>query len=93
MNAAQSRPHAFPLALAGEGEDVRIFSFKGGKGLSYKLMDLGLSIGSCLRIVQRRPGGALVVARDNLRVALGAGMAQKVVVALCDETSKPGNQS
>ncbi len=90
MTAQAARSHAFPLALAGEGEDVRIFSFKGGKGLSYKLMDLGLSIGSCLRVIQRRPGGALVVARDNLRVALGEGMAQKVVVALCDESSRPG---
>ncbi len=89
MTAQAARSHAFPLALAGEGEDVRIFSFKGGKALSYKLMDLGLSIGSCLRVIQRRPGGALVVARDNLRVALGEGMAQKVVVALCDETSRP----
>ncbi len=84
MNSDHSRPHAFPLALAGEGEDVRIFAFKGGKGISRKLMDLGLSTGSCLRIIQRRPGGALVVARDNMRIALGEGMAQKIMVGLCD---------
>lgn len=82
--------HAFPLALAAEGEDVFIYAMKGGKGLSRKLMDLGLSLGSSLKIIQRRPGGALVVARGNLRVALGAGMAQKVVVALCANSSVQG---
>ncbi|PLX34165.1 MAG: ferrous iron transport protein A [Hyphomicrobiales bacterium] len=79
--------HAFPLALAAEGEEVCIYAMKGGKGLSRKLMDLGLSLGSSLKVMQRRPGGALVVARGNLRVALGAGMAQKVVVALTTASS------
>lgn len=80
--------NAFPLALAAEGEEVCIYAMKGGKGLTHKLMDLGLSLGSNLKVMQRRPGGALIVSRGNLRVALGAGMAQKVVVALCPGTKE-----
>jgi len=74
--------HAFPLALASEGEEVRITSVRAGKGLTHKLAALGLPIGSQLRVHQRRPGGAMVVGRDNLRVALGAGMSYKVMVVL-----------
>ncbi|HFQ15677.1 MAG TPA: ferrous iron transport protein A [Rhodobacteraceae bacterium] len=82
MNRRHSADKALPLALAGEGEHVRIHGLKGGKGLTRRLMDLGLALGSEVRIIQRRPGGAMIVARGNLRVALGAGMAQKVMVTI-----------
>lgn len=82
------RPHAFPLALAVEDEHVRISGVKAGKGLTHRLMDLGLPIGSEVRIVQRGVSGSVVVARDTLRVALGAGMSRKVVVTL---VGAPGN--
>ncbi|HOV03000.1 MAG TPA: FeoA family protein [Hyphomicrobiales bacterium] len=72
----------FPLALAAEGEKVRIAALRAGKGLSRRLTDLGLPLGAEIRVMQRRPGGAMIVGRDALRVALGAGMAQKVMVAL-----------
>lgn len=78
------RPHAFPLAFAGKGEHVRISSLRAGKGLSHRLMDLGLPLGTVIRIVQRSGGGAMVVERDTLRIALGAGLAQKVMVTLAE---------
>ena len=69
----------FPLAMASEGEHVRIFLLRGGKGLQTRLTDLGLNVGSEL-IVSQRQGGNLVVIRGETRLALGAGMAQKIMV-------------
>ncbi|MEZ5839216.1 MAG: FeoA family protein [Hyphomicrobiales bacterium] len=81
--------HLFPLALAAEGEKVRIAALRAGKGLSRRLTDLGLPLGAEIRVMQRRPGGAMIVGRDNLRVALGAGMSQKVMVALATSPANP----
>jgi ferrous iron transport protein A len=71
---------AFPLLLASEGERVRIVGFSGGEALSRRMIDLGLPIGSELAITNRQGRGAMVVAKDNLRIGLGAGMAHKVLV-------------
>lgn len=69
----------FPLAMAGEGERVRIQTLQGGKGLAKRLTELGLNPGTEVRIVARQ-GGGLVVARGETRLALGCGMAVKILV-------------
>ena len=69
----------FPLAMAQEGELVKIFLLRGGKGLETRLTTLGLNVGSEL-IISQRQGGNLVVIRGETRLALGAGMAQKIMV-------------
>ncbi|MGQ9660541.1 MAG: FeoA family protein [Thermochromatium sp.] len=73
----------FPLAMAGEGERVRIRTLQGGKGLVRRLTELGLNPGTEVRIVARQ-GGGLVVARDETRLALGYGMAVKILVEALD---------
>ena len=70
---------AFPLAMAQEGERVRVVLLRGGKGLEMRLTSLGLNVGSELTVSQRQ-GGNLVVIRGETRLALGAGMAQKIMV-------------
>ena len=70
---------AFPLAMAQEGERVRIVSLGGGKGLEKRLTALGLNVGSELMVSQRQ-GGKLVVIRGETRMALGVGMAQRIAV-------------
>jgi len=71
----------FPLAMAQEGEKVNISLLRGGKGLEKRLTSLGLNVGSELTVLQRQ-GGNLVVIRGETRVALGVGMAQKIMVTL-----------
>ena len=75
---------AFPLAMAGEGERVRIRTLQGGKGLAKRLTELGLNPGIEVRIVARQ-GGGLVVARGETRLALGGGMASKILVEALGE--------
>jgi ferrous iron transport protein A len=77
-DVAQS-PSAYPLAMAGEGERVRIARLRAGKGLEMRLTSLGLNVGSELTVSQRQ-GNNLVVIRGETRLALGAGMAQKILV-------------
>jgi ferrous iron transport protein A len=67
----------FPLAMAAEGERVK----RAGKGLEKRLIELGLNLEAEIEIVHRRSNGAVVVARDEMRLALGAGMAHKIMVA------------
>lgn len=75
----------FSLAMAGEGERVRITAFSGGRGMMSKMTELGLPIGSEVTVTQRQAGGPLVVACNDTRVALGGGMAHRVMVALVEE--------
>ncbi len=71
---------SFPLAMAQEGERVRIARLNGGHSLEIRLTDLGLNVGSEL-LISHRQGGQLVVIRGETRLALGASMAQKILVS------------
>jgi len=70
---------SFPLMMAGEGTRVRVLALQGGKGLTTRLTELGLNVGTELRVVQRQSGG-LMVARGESRIVLGAGMAVRIQV-------------
>jgi len=72
---------AFPLALGQNGEVLKLCAFQLGKGLSRRLAGLGLHLGSTVRILHRQGNGSVVVERDNNRVALGAAMTRKILVA------------
>lgn len=75
---AETRP--LPLAMVSQGALVRIVALRAGRGLDRRLTEMGLNIGSELKIQQRQPGGALVVLRGETRLALGTGMAHKIMV-------------
>jgi len=76
---------AFPLTGAAAGDSVRVLSFAAGKGLRRRLNDLGLPLGATIEVVHRQGSGRMVVARNHVRNALGAGMAQKIMVTRSDE--------
>ena len=84
MDALTTGTSAFPLVLAGEGEKVRILAYTHGRGVERKLADLGLPVGSELMIMTRQHGGRMVIARDGVRIALGAGLAHRIMVARVD---------
>lgn len=77
---------AFPLADAVAGDHLIITAFRAGKELSRRLADLGLPIGARIEVIHRQRGGRLVVARDLSRVALGAGMTDKIMVTRVNGT-------
>jgi ferrous iron transport protein A len=72
---------AFPLAMASQGEQVKIVSVNGGKNLIRRLIAMGMIEETELQVVQRQRGSGLVVTCGETRLALGAGMANKIMVA------------
>ena len=69
------------LIQAKTGQTVRIVCFKGGIGLEHKLRQLGLIPGDRAKILRHAPlGGPILVEVDGRSVALGRGVASKVVV-------------
>ncbi len=80
MDAYSAGVGPFPLLLAAEGERVRVVATAGGRGMDRKLADLGLVVGSELMVVRHDSRGPMVVARDDLRLALGMGIAHRVLV-------------
>ncbi|MFA7415267.1 MAG: FeoA family protein [Rhizobium sp.] len=76
---------SYPLAMARPGEKVRIVGIGGGRNLTRRLSDLGLAVGSAIRVVQNQMTGPMIVAVHESRVGLGMGMAQKMTVEPLDE--------
>jgi Fe2+ transport system protein FeoA len=68
------------LSMASPGEEVRLLGVRGGWGVKRRLADMGLTPGETLRIVQADSSGPLLVAVRGSRLALGRGMAHKIMV-------------
>lgn len=84
MDAYSAGVGTFPLILATEGERLRVVAVGGGRGLDRKMSDLGLVPGTEVTVVRRQPGGQMVIAREDMRLALGSGVAHRVLVVRLD---------
>ncbi len=52
-----------------------------GRGLHAKLMQYGLHTGDCIRLLRVAPlGGPLLVEANGREIALGRGVAEKIIV-------------
>jgi len=72
--------NVFPLNMVIEGEKVKIVSIIGGKNLVKRLLALGLIEETEMQVLHKQPGNGVVVACGETRLALGLGMAQKIMV-------------
>lgn len=72
-----------PLSSMAKGRKVRLNAIVGGRGLNRRLLSLGISLGSEFEIITHQRMG-VVLARDGNRVALGTGIAQKLMVEAID---------
>jgi ferrous iron transport protein A len=88
MDAYSAGVGAFPLILAAAGERVRVVAVGGGRGIDRKLSDLGLTTGCEVTVVSRDGTGPMVVARDDMRLALGTGIAHRVLVARVEDDGR-----
>lgn len=78
-----SREHlelAFPLGMAQGGERVKIIAVHGGKQLMRRLIPMGLVEGIEIEVLHWLKGCGVVIARGETRLALGSGMAHKIMV-------------
>jgi Fe2+ transport system protein FeoA len=70
----------FPLAFAGEGEQVEVVAMCKSNKMHERLLSMGISVGDALDIIKCQGQGAVLVAKGQNRYALGGGMAQKIYV-------------
>ena len=70
-----------PLAMAQPGELVTVIGIRAGWGLLRRLADMGLTPGIPIRVINSQMPGPVLINLRGSRVALGRGVAQKVMVA------------
>ena len=69
-----------PLTMVGHGESAALVSIQASKGLTRRLTDMGLVPGTMLRVVNSHVSGPVLIEIKGYRLALGHGIAQKVMV-------------
>ncbi|MBW2616875.1 MAG: transcriptional repressor [Deltaproteobacteria bacterium] len=80
----QRRP-LMPLAMAKNGERVVVREIAGGMSARTRLADMGLRTGDHIEIINNNGMGRLILGHDCMRLAIGRGIAQKIMVSLDDE--------
>lgn len=74
------RKSTLPLVMAANGEKVKIVKINGGRELQGRLAAMGITIDSCVDIINNNAIGQVLIAVDGVRLALNRGMAQKILV-------------
>jgi ferrous iron transport protein A len=69
-----------PLSMANVGEKLQLVEIRTCRTLTHRLTELGFTLGVTLKIVQNS-GGPLLVSVRGSRIAIGRGMAHKLLVA------------
>jgi ferrous iron transport protein A len=72
----------FPLSNTQVGDRVVIAQILSGKGMIYRLSQMGLTLGSEVRVISKTMSGSVIVCIQDEQIGLGAGMANKVMVTL-----------
>lgn len=70
-----------PLALVESGEKVEIIDFvKKGTSIFNHLRNIGIFAGKIVEVVSNQGHGPLLLRIDEARIAIGRGMAMKIMV-------------
>jgi len=76
----KERVRLMPLSFAQEGEFGIVAEFMGGSGAQLRLATIGLKKGDEVEVITNSGAGQLVVAVNGMRLALGRGIAKKIMV-------------
>jgi Fur family ferric uptake transcriptional regulator len=76
------RTPLMPLSMAKSGEKLIIADIMGGTHARERLVSMGLRRGDPLEVINNDGLGRLIVGHGTTRIALGRGMAQKIMVSL-----------
>ncbi len=68
------------LANVDQGKAVRLDHINGGSGIRARLHSMGLMPGTAMTVLSRGLGGPVVLSVNDSRLAIGRGMAMKIVV-------------
>jgi Fur family ferric uptake transcriptional regulator len=78
----KERSSLMPLVMAKPGERLTVREFTGCSASHIRLLSMGLRIGDKIEVITNFNKGQLVIALDYNRLALGRGLAQKILVEL-----------
>ena len=78
------RENAVPLARLSAGHAGRLVEVQGGRKLTRRLLALGLRMGSEIQVLHHR-GTGMVISHGGTRIALGAGIVEKLRVVPLDK--------
>ncbi|OFV67562.1 MAG: Ferrous iron transporter, FeoA subunit domain protein [Candidatus Syntrophoarchaeum caldarius] len=63
------------------GEVGRVKKITGGHGIQHNIRSMGIREGKILRVMTRQPlRGPIVIEVDGMRIAIGRGMAKKIIL-------------
>ena len=69
--------------MVAPGDSAQLMDVRSCEFMQKRLADLGLNVGTCVRVVQSDPCGPMILAfRNDARLAIGRGVAQKIMVSL-----------
>ena len=69
-----------PLSLLSPNQKASVVSVSGGRGLVKRLNDMGFGPGAEVVVLNRAMSGPLMVMVRGTRVAIGRGLATKIMV-------------
>ena len=75
-----SMNNVVPLALMAPGERGEIVEIRGGYGMAKRLYGMGLTPNSIVEVIVSNPAGPILINIRGSRVAIGKGMAMKILV-------------
>ena len=70
---------SMPLTLAARGERLKVVGFRGGGRAVSRIQAMGISVGDTIQVINR--AGPFIISAKGSRLALGQGLAEKVLVA------------
>jgi len=73
---------AIPLALLSVGEEGEIVGMRGGRGMVQRLSEMGFTNSTRVKVLSSSSPGPVLVGVRDARVALGRGIAMKIMVNL-----------
>ncbi len=79
------RQPLIPLTMAKPGERVEVKNLSGGKTAQGRLASMGLRRGDVLEVISNQGQGRMIVGHGTTRMALGRGVAEKIIVSLATQ--------
>jgi Fe2+ transport system protein FeoA len=74
--------------MAKAGETVNIMEIAGGRNARARLSSMGLRPGDLIEIINNNGQGRLILGHGNTRLAIGRGIAHKIMVSLTRQNQK-----
>jgi len=78
---------AVPLSSIPNGGRCRVTRFECGPDEERQLVELGLPVGTAVKVIQNAPPGPQVVAVQGMRIGIDCRLVSKIMVSMIEDTS------